>query len=126
MFQCSVYKIVFRFSVFMCQFSLTGFANNKIRQSGGTKLVVAHKYNHKLTKEITSKLPRAKTLKNKFRSACWPYKDQGKTSVPSVDKNPSGVKREKPKLKSATYGNANIQDEMSVQIIRLDVLQCTA
>ena len=43
--------------------------------------------------------------------------------------NPSRIERpqwEKPKLKLATYGNANIQDEMSVQIMKLNVLQCTA
>ena len=86
-----------------------------------------NKYNHKLTKEITNQSPRAKTL-NKIKNLdpCWPYKDQGKTSV---DKKPSGIKRpqrKKPKLKLATYCNTNIQDEMSVQIIKLNVLQCTA
>ena len=43
-----------------------------------------NKYNHKLTKEITNQSPRAI---NKNLDPCWPYKDQGKTSV---DKNPVG------------------------------------
>ena len=48
---------------------------------------IAHnRYNHKLTKEITNQSPRAKTL-DKNLDPCWPYKDQGKTSV---DKNPVG------------------------------------
>ena len=59
-----MYKIVFRFSVFMCQF--TFFANKKIRQSEGTKLVVAHKYNHKLTKENYKPVAEGQNSKQKI------------------------------------------------------------